>query len=471
MYQPSSTPANSSKRSSPGLTQLRLHGIGLGFARAVWAIMVVLLLAFFLANLPVYAAQLQTVCLHPRCAPWQLAPASVTTLQRLHLSLGGYALVSLLISIASVCVWCAVAAVIFWRQSQLGMALLMALLLVVQGITQMSDPIQTPLEYTAQGWQRAAVLGATLDLSLALIVFSVFPNGRFVPGWMRWLVALLTATLWIYVFATAASVPWATVLNPVTIGSWAAVMGSIIGAQIYRYRRVSTWAERQQTKWVVLGMIEGVLVGVLYFVPPQVFPTLGQPGSLYVVLARPGYTLLFLFAPISIGIALLRYHLWDIDVIINRTLVYGSLSAILAAIYLGSILTIESLLALLTRQAPQAQSPVAIVVSTLVIAALFQPLRHRLQQLIDRRFYRSKYNAEQTLSAFAVTLKSEVELPTLQQKLLEIVGETMQPSSISLWLRPAPSPPPSESSPTATWQIMKSADPGGRPAAESSLLQ
>src|SRR5215467_10081046 len=207
-------------------------------------------------------------------------------------------------------------------------------------------------------------------------------------------------------------------------------MGSIIGAQIYRYRRVSTWAERQQTKWVVLGMIAGVLVGVLYFGPPQVFPTLGQPGSLYVVLARPGFTLLFLFAPISIGIALLRYHLWDIDVIINRTLVYGSLSAILAAIYLGSILAIESLLALLTRQAPQAQSPLAIVISTLVIAALFNPLRHRLQQLIDRRFYRSKYNAEKALAAFAVTLQSEVELAALQHKVVEVIEETMQPSSI-----------------------------------------
>lgn len=450
MYQPSSTPANSSNRSSPRLTSPRLHGIGLGFARSVWAIMVVLLLAFFLANLPVYVAQLQTVCLHPHCAPWQLAPASVTTLQRLHLSLGGYALVSLLISMASVCVWCAVAAVIFWRQSQLGMALLMALLLVVQGITQMSDPIQTPLEYTAQGWQRAAVLGATLDLSLALIVFSVFPNGRFFPGWMRWPVALLTAALWIYVFATAASVPWETALNPVTIGIFAAAMGSIIGAQIYRYRRVSTWAERQQTKWVVLGMIEGVLVGVLYFVPPQVFPPLGQPGSLYVVLARPGYTLLFLFAPISIGIALLRYHLWDIDVIINRTLVYGSLSAILAAIYLGSILAIESLLALLTRQASQAQSPVAIVISTLMIAALFNPLRHQLQQLIDRRFYRSKYNAEQALAAFAATVQSEVELAALQHKLVEVIEETLQPSSIALWLRSAPPPSVPDASPIPT---------------------
>lgn len=450
MYRTSSTPANSSNRSSPGLTSPRLHGIGLGFARSVWVIVVVLLLAFFLANLPVYAAQLQTVCLHPRCAPWQLAPASVSTLQRLHFSLGGYALVSLLISMASVFVWCAVAAVIFWRQSQRGMALLMALLLVVQGITQMSDPIQTPLEYTAQGWQRAAVLGATLDLSLALIVFSIFPNGRFVPGWMRWLVALLTAALWIYIFATAASVPWETVLNPLNIGIFAAVMGSIIGAQIYRYRRVSTWAERQQTKWVVLGMIEGVLVGVLYFVPPQVFPALGQPGSLYVVLARPGYTLLFLFAPISIGIALLRYHLWDIDVIINRTLVYGSLSAILAAIYLGSILAIESLLALLTRQASQAQSPVAIVISTLMIAALFNPLRHQLQQLIDRRFYRSKYNAEQALAAFAATVQSEVELAALQHKLVEVIEETLQPSSIALWLRSAPPPSVPDASPIPT---------------------
>src|SRR5258708_378773 len=138
--------------------------------------------------------------------------------------------------------------------------------------------------------------------------------------------------------------------------------------------------------------------------------------------------------PLMLGLGILRYRLWEIDTIINKALVYGGLSLLLAAVYLGLIVGLESLLGLVSGQASQ---PVVIVVSTLVIAALFQPLRHRVQAIIDRRFYRHKYDAARTLAAFSAILQNEVDLSQLSEQLVTVVQETMQPASVSLWLRPS----------------------------------
>jgi len=137
--------------------------------------------------------------------------------------------------------------------------------------------------------------------------------------------------------------------------------------------------------------------------------------------------------PLSLGVAMLRYRLWEIDTLINKALVYGLLSGLLAALYAGLILGLESLVGPVTGQEAQ---PVVIVVSTLVIAALFQPLRRRLQQLVDRRFYRHKYDAEKTLAAFSATLRNQVDLKQIREQLLAVVQETMQPASLSLWICP-----------------------------------
>jgi hypothetical protein len=138
--------------------------------------------------------------------------------------------------------------------------------------------------------------------------------------------------------------------------------------------------------------------------------------------------------PIAIGFAVLKYRLYDIDVVINRTLVYGSLTAALAAVYFGGVTATQAIFRAFTAQEQQPQ--IAIVVSTLIIAALFNPLRRRIQSFIDRRFYRRKYDARKTLEAFSARLRDETDLEALNSDLVRAVRETMQPARVSLWLRP-----------------------------------
>jgi hypothetical protein len=205
-----------------------------------------------------------------------------------------------------------------------------------------------------------------------------------------------------------------------------------VGVQIYRYMRVYDAVQRQQTKWFVFGFGVGVTFLAIYQVLGAVMPGLSASDSWYQLLNALTWLSIWTILLMSVGIAILRYRLWDIDVIINRTLVYGSLTALLALLYFGLIFVLQSLFQGVFKQ----NNAVAIVVSTLVIAALFQPLRHRIQAIIDRRFYRRKYDAVKTLEAFSATLRNEVDLNQLREHLLNVVQESMQPAHISLWLRP-----------------------------------
>jgi hypothetical protein len=256
---------------------------------------------------------------------------------------------------------------------------------------------------------------------------------------MRWAVVVLeVVVVWVYVMVAPMVASTKVSLNPLAIGLFIGVFFGIVGAQIYRYRRVSTPVERQQTKLVVLGVAAGPFTGPLYLGLPILFPALSQPNSLYFVVARPIYSIVWLWVPIWFGIALLRYHLWDVDVIIRRTLIYGSLTAILGAVYFGCVIGAQALAQALTGVA--SLPPVVIVASTLLIAALFTPLRRGIQAFIDRRFYRRKYDAAKTVAAFSATLRSEVDLNQLRDHLLAVVHETVQPEHASLWLNTAQTP-------------------------------
>jgi hypothetical protein len=154
-------------------------------------------------------------------------------------------------------------------------------------------------------------------------------------------------------------------------------------------------------------------------------------------LGRVGYALVLIGLagiPIAMGIAVTRYRLYEIDLIINRTLVYGSLTAMLVALYFVGIVLLQRVFVLLTGE----QSTLAVVASTLLIAALFTPLRRRIQGFIDRRFYRRKYDTRKTLEAFSAQLRNETDLDALSDDLVSVVWETMQPAHVSLWLRPEP---------------------------------
>jgi hypothetical protein len=187
--------------------------------------------------------------------------------------------------------------------------------------------------------------------------------------------------------------------------------------------------ERQQLKWFAYAAAMFASGIVLIVIPLAV-----DTPSWYVRAATAVFTAAGTAIPIAIGIAILRYRLYDIDLLINRTLVYGSLTVMLTLVYFGGVATTQAIFRALTGQEQQPQ--LAIVASTLVIAALFNPLRGRIQSFIDRRFYRSKYDARKTLEGFSAKLRDETDLEALNTELVGVVRETMQPAHASLWLRP-----------------------------------
>jgi len=205
---------------------------------------------------------------------------------------------------------------------------------------------------------------------------------------------------------------------------------------ILRLRRARE-LERQQIKWFVYATVLLISGGIL------TYPVSEAVGSVWLKwISFVPFIVGVMSIPISMGIAILRYRLYEIDLLINRTLVYGLLTATLVAIYFGGIVLLQGLFVALTGE----QSTLAVVASTLLIAALFTPFRRRIQSFIDRRFYRRKYDARKTLEAFSAKLRNETNLEALSGDLVGVVRETMQPAHVSLWLRPDTAPRGSEGS-------------------------
>jgi hypothetical protein len=288
--------------------------------------------------------------------------------------------------------------------------------------------------------------------SLGLIVFLllVFPDGRLPGALWRW-VAGFTVSAVVAGAVLAAFSPGAVLEHPfenplgiedlpnaskaVEAFMYALVM---VGASSMLARlRHAGRVERQQIKWFAYATTVSISGVVL---KNTVFPALGGTWVWWVGLVLT--TVGLAGSPVAMGIAILRYRLYEIDLLINRTLVYGSLTVTLALVYFGSVVATQAIFRALTGQEQQPQ--LAIVVSTMVIAALFNPLRRRIQGFIDRRFYRRKYDARKTLEAFSAKLRDETDLDALSDDLTSVVRETMQPAHISLWLRPDLPPKGSE---------------------------
>ena len=295
----------------------------------------------------------------------------------------------------------------------------------------------------------ATVLGQGFMAFIVILpfVFLLFPDGLLPsPRWrlVAWVVVLVGVPLLIlppFVSGGGGVVP---VENPIVIGGtasevtsalidpgimviFAAIVLSVLSL-VFRYRRASG-IQRQQIKWFAYAAaLNGFLVAIDMLGFNNLLMVYSFGYELWTLLG----TLTFAILYVAVGIAILRYRLYDIDVIINRTLVYGSLTATLALVYVGSVVSLQAALRVLTGQ----ESTLAVVASTLAIAALFNPLRRWVQAVVDRRFYRRKYDARKTLESFSAKLREETELETLSGEVVGVVGETMQPEHVSLWLRP-----------------------------------
>jgi hypothetical protein len=412
---------------SPG----RLHGRWLVAARATWLAMVTLTIGLFVVSVPAGYSLLRTVCTRKPCGPEQLSPEGAEAIGRLGMSLGWYAAYNTALVVVFAIVFCAVAFVIFWRRSDDTMALYTSRTLVLLGVF-------LP-EWTAELlWPLYPSLRLTLELLTSLmftclfILLYIFPDGRFVPRWTRWL-----AAVWVVFQVSSYVFPESVV----SAGNWSPILAELVVvgliftclfAQVYRYLRVSGPVERQQTKWVIFGLMATLVILILVSVPPEFNSSLGQPGTLYDLILDFVSFWIVLLVPLTFGIAILRHRLFDIDLLINRTLVYGSLTATLVVLYVVAVVAFQTVIHAVTGS----DSQLAIVASTLNIAALFNPLRRRIQGFIDRRFYRRKYDAARTLEEFSARLKEETDLDRLGGDLVSVVRETVQPEHASLWLRP-----------------------------------
>jgi hypothetical protein len=282
-------------------------------------------------------------------------------------------------------------------------------------------------------------------LAVGLIVFLalLFPDGR-LPSrrwrWFAWLSLLL-----IFMGAVSGAFAPEPILSLGRINNPLGVEGLpnvgkltqtlmltlifVSAASLFMRLRRARGVERQQIKWFTYTAVVASSAALLTYTVSEAIGALWLRwvGSVVLQISIIGM-------PISMGIAILRYRLYEIDILINRTLVYGALTAMLALVYFGGVATTQAIFRALTGQEQQPQ--LAIVISTLVIAALFNPLRRRIQGFIDRRFYRRKYDASKTLEAFSAKLRDETDLDALSEDLVGVVTETMQPAHVSLWLRP-----------------------------------
>jgi hypothetical protein len=285
-----------------------------------------------------------------------------------------------------------------------------------------------------------------LSVTVGVQVFSLllFPTGR-LPSWRwRWVAWLTVAVTLIGMISSAfSSGPLdglGPIRNPLGMEGFSGVYDVVrsimfpllflaVASSLFARLHRAVGVERQQLKWLAYAAAT-LTVGIILIIIPGAIdtpPWFEWAGVAFFVAAGAGI-------PISMGIAILRYRLYDIDVVINRTLVYGSLTAMLALVYFGGVTATQAIFETLTGQ--EQQSQLAIVASTLVIAALFNPLRRRIQGFIDRRFYRRKYDAAKILEAFSAKLRDETDLDALNDELVGVVRETIQPAHVSVWLHP-----------------------------------
>jgi hypothetical protein len=397
-------------------------------ARGLWLLITLISILFYLVTAWAYYHVLRSdPFLGSTVQPAVTNVASVQSgLARWGLSLDLYALILVAEQAVITAASCILGGLIFWRRQSDPVAWWMGLILVLMGT-------QIPVQAIALGqlfpvWGFLGFTTNQIGTAANLVLIWTFPNGRFVPYWSRWTFAVTVA------LGAYGTLYPDTVLTQILIPSALILISSGVLAQVYRYLRVSGPIERQQTKLVLLALtIAPATWAISSLLLPAIFPMLtqnSQNAASYNLLRLTLGNFANLLIPLTIGLSILRYRLFDIDVIIRKTLQYGVLSALLALVYFGSVVLLQTLFGPV-----MGDSPLLLVLSTLLIAAVFNPLRRRVQDLIDRSFYRKKYDAAQVLARFAQTAQEEVEMEKLLAALVGVVQETIQPDQVGVWLK------------------------------------
>jgi hypothetical protein len=401
-------------------------------ARIAWAI-----LALILLGMVVYSFATQSAWMDPN-----LPEEEIRAINAVGISPRAYSIFLTSMELIVALAFGAAAAVIFWTKRDDGLALLVSYSLITFGVTVFPFISGPSLQWVVRPIQIFGIAAAALTIFL-------FPNGRFVPAWTRqfafglgiWLTALLlfpelTSAFgsvdqltpiqivfrflaWLFGTDISADFIEQLVNTLRTMGLVSMLLGGFgagAAAQVYRYTHVSNLREKQQTKLVVFGLTIAVVSSLFYYLLPTFFPALREPGSTRLVFQAASqtlYSIALMLVPVFLIVAVLSYRLWDVDELINRTLVYTVLTGMLGALYLIGIFLGQAIVRAVTGQG----SDLVIVGSTLAIAALFSPLRSRVQEFIDRRFYREKVDFRRAFTDFGRELRTLLDLPELERTL------------------------------------------------------
>ena len=400
-------------------SQSTLKGTQLAWARLGWVVVALTMFVAIIASWPPYLRLLNTVC---ETCP--LTPAYVETLLADGISAEQWVVSIIIPSIMVYLGWMGMGVVIFLLKSNDRRALLFSALIIMIGAS-FGGTIGL-LANHVPAWVWPSNIINTLSFPCLVGLIYLFPNNKFQPRSLGWLL-LVQTVLFI-------PIPIENLNFPIAYNFVMTISMVIfcLLAPVYRYRRIMTLTERQQTKWVIFGIVLAMVgIATTITIVASNSAACENPNLFCDMVQNIGYSLSPLMIPIFIGIGILRSRLWDIDLLIRRTLVYTVLTATLALVYFGLVILLERTLSSLVGSSGQ----VATVISTLAIFILFTPLRRRVQEAIDRRFYRRKYNAEKALAEFAATARAETDLEALSAQVVSIVQHTMQPEQVSLWLK------------------------------------
>ena len=402
-------------------------------SRLVILIVAIMALVFYYANLPSYYHYLvtpaETLNGSVNWGPAELSQA----VGQSGIPMRVVALVSTILFGLLTAIYASVAIFLLLRKPNERVTTVTALTLVFFGtgfppVFDVAGIYRPELNLVFEFWTEAG-------FSSLFILYLIFPDGRFRPRWTVWLAVIWALQPFFMVLWPTS--PLLVYALPQPWGSLAPLAGVILFATalIYRYYKLFNPVQRQQTKWAVLGMGTALLIFFIFLAYYYSHPELRDPQGPAVIrfhLLTILLTVLFAAIPVSLGIAITRQRLWEIDLIIRRTVTYTLVTASLLVVFFGSIILLQMTFSRFTQLE---NSQASTVLSTLIIAALFNPLRRRIQGNIDRQFYRRKTDAMQAISTFALRTQSQVDLAALKDGLSQVVRETMQPQHLSIWFQ------------------------------------